>query len=258
MSGLLLGAIAGLVFGLTGAGGSVLAVPLLVFGLGWTVAQAVPVALLAVSAAALFGTVATWDVRHVRYRAAVLMASVGMLTAPLGLVAADEIPPHLTAGLFATVLVVVAVRMLLSRPDDKAPLVRICQLDPGGRFVWTPRCAALLAGTGTASGFLSGLLGVGGGFIVVPALRATSPLSMHSAIATSVMAIALTSGGTVAVSIAMGRPYPWAEAAPFVAGAMAGMLSGRLLGPRVAGATLQRALAVSMLAVAILMVVREF
>lgn len=76
-----LGMVAGLVLGLTGAGGSILALPLLMFGLGWTLPQAAPVALLAVSAAATFGTVVAWDVRFVRYRAALLMSAAGAVAA---------------------------------------------------------------------------------------------------------------------------------------------------------------------------------
>ena len=74
----LLGAIVGLVLGLTGAGGSIFAVPLLMWGLGWTLPQATPVALLAVCAGASFGTITAWDVELVRYRAAMLMAATSL------------------------------------------------------------------------------------------------------------------------------------------------------------------------------------
>lgn len=266
MLSIALGLITGLVLGLTGAGGSVLAVPLLMWGMGWTLPEAAPVALLAVSASATLGTVTAWRQRIVRYRAALVMAATGMLTAPFGLYAAATLPvPHLT-GIFAAVLGVVAVRMwrqTLVRPeetrvvraavhgaaiDSNAPL---CTVNPAtGRLLWTRRCTLAIIGSGGITGFLSGLLGVGGGFIIVPALRLFTNLPMHSAVATSLMAIALTSAGTAGIAAATGRSLPWLIALPFMAGAIAGMLGGRLLAPKIAGPRLQQGFALVMLLVA--------
>jgi len=86
--------------------------------------------------------------------------------------------------------------------------------------------------------------------VIVPALRATSELSMHSVVATSLMAIALISGVAVAGSLLQGTPMPWLQALPFVGGALGGMLAGRALAPRIAGPRLQMAFAGVMLAVA--------
>jgi uncharacterized membrane protein YfcA len=268
----LLGVVAGLVLGLTGAGGSIFAVPLLVLGLGWSLADAVPVALLAVCAAASFGTVVAWNVAYVRYRAAILMALAGAVTAPLGLQAARLLPAATLSLLFAAVLVVVALRMLRQarRAPAEARIVRatvagngseaggpLCGLHAQtGRLLWTLPCASLIGAIGAATGFLSGLLGVGGGFVIVPSLRAATPLSMHSAIATSLMAIALTSAVTVAAALALGRPLPWAAALPFVGGALLGMLGGRVLAPRIAGPALQAGFAAAMLGVGAIMILR--
>jgi len=122
----LLGAAVGLVLGLTGAGGSILAVPMLMAGLGWTLPQAAPVALLAVCAATAFGTVAAWDVTYVRYRAAMLMALGAVATAPLGLAAARSWPQPLLLGLFTGVLAFVALRMIVQarRAPAEAAVVR--------------------------------------------------------------------------------------------------------------------------------------
>ncbi len=199
-----LGVLVGLVLGLTGAGGSIFAVPLLIWGLGWTLPQAVPVALLAVCIGAGFGTVVAWDVRLVRYRAALLMALGAWLMAPFGLHAARVLAVDILTLSFALVLLLLGVRLLIqaSRTPDDAAVVRatvaVCHLDPGtGRFDWTPLSLAVISAIGALTGFLSGMLGVGGGFVIVPSLRAVTDLSMHSAVATSLMAIALISGGTV-------------------------------------------------------------
>ena len=76
---------------------------------------------------------------------------------------------------------------------------------------------------------------------------------MHSAVATSLMAIALTSAGTVAASMAMGRSMPWIVALPFVLGSVMGMLIGRKIAPRIAGPRLQIGFAVVMLCSAVLL-----
>lgn len=250
----------GLVLGLTGAGGTVLAVPLLMWGFGWTLLQAAPVALVAVFTATAFGTVAAWDVAYVRYRAALLMGVAAMLTAPLGLMLAGVLPEILLTILFSAVMVLVAGRMWLQarRAPEDTNIVRasvagegpratgpICRLQVNtGRIAWTRPCAACIAGIGAVAGLLAGLLGVGGGFVIVPSLRASSELSMHSAVATSLMAIALISAATVAATILQGRDLPWQIAAPFAACSVGGMFAGRWIAPRIAGAKLQQGFSV--------------
>ncbi len=263
---LLLGLIVGAVLGLTGAGGSILAVPLLMAGLGWTLPQAAPVALLAVCASSTFGTVVAWDVTHVRYRAAALMGALALVTAPLGVASAAVLPLPLLTFLFAGVLAFVGLRMLRQalRAPAEAAIVRATVAGDGaatgghwitvnqhGRIVWGPRTAATVGAIGAATGYVAGLLGVGGGFVIVPALRMTSGLSMHSSIATSLMAIALISAIAVGGAILQGVDVDWRAAVPFVLGALAGMLVGRRLAPRIAGSRLQECFAVLMLVVAV-------
>ncbi len=268
----MLGVAVGLVLGLTGAGGSIFAVPLLMFGLDWSLRQAVPVSLLAVCGAALVGTIAAWNVSVVRYRAAMVMAGAGCCTAPLGIFLGEHLAQRALAQVFAAVLALVGVRMLIQarRNPAETRVVRasvagegqpasgpICRVHPqSGRLVWTRSCAVAIAAIGALTGFLSGLLGVGGGFVIVPLLRAATVLSMHSAVATSLMAIALTSGGTVIASVAMGRSLPWSLALPFALGTMGGMLIGRRVAPRLAGPQLQRGFACVMLLAAGLLTMR--
>ena len=271
MLAVVLGLMVGLLLGLTGAGGSVLAVPLLMWGMGWTLPEAAPVALLAVSASAAAGTISAWKQKIVRYRAAMVMAGTGMFTAPLGLIAANHLPLTLLNLIFAGVLVIIAVRMLRQAqqqpnetrvvrasvqsegPDQSGPL---CQMNTDGRLRWTRPCAMAIIGSGAGTGFLSGLLGVGGGFVIVPALRAFTALPFHSAVATSLMTIALTSAGTAVIAVSQGRDLPWLVALPFVAGALAGMGAGRWLAPKIAGPRLQQGFAISVVAVATGLIVK--
>lgn len=271
---LLLGTIVGLVLGLTGAGGSILAVPLLMAGMGWPITQAATVSLLAVAVAAALGTVLAWRHSYVRYRAASLMALAGVIVAPLGIRVADRLHPPVLLMIFAIVLAVVAVRMYRQalRAAQDAAVVRaavagegppaagkICRVNPAtGRLIWNWSVAATLALIGAVTGFLSGLLGVGGGFVIVPALRAVTPLSMHSAVATSLMAIALTSLGTVVGGLLLHRSLPVMVTLPFVAGALIGMLLGRLAAPKLAGQHLQQGFAGIAGIVAGIMALRAF
>ena len=270
---LMLGVAVGLVLGLTGAGGSILAVPLLMAGAALSVPQAAPVALLAVMAAAGLGAARAWRKSYVRYRAASLMAVASLLTAPLGLLAASRLPLATVSLMFAAVLALAGLRLLLQarRAPVEASVLRagvagdgapahgpLCRLNAGtGRIVWTPLSLTAIALVGLVTGFLAGLLGVGGGFVIVPALRALTPLSMHSAVATSLMAIALTSAATVGMHALHSGSYPLALALPFAAGAVAGMLGAQKLAPRIAGASLQQGFALLMLLVAAAMAAKN-
>lgn len=259
---LTLGVITGLLLGLTGAGGSVVALPLLMTGLQWPLTQAAPVALLAVCASATAGTITAWPQKLVRYRAALLMAFAGLFTAPLGLHVATLIPEIVLVPVFVIIIAVVALRMFLQaqRTPDETLVVRAdlhgtavaqrdvpCQVNADGRLRWTPPCMLAITASGAVSGFLSGLLGVGGGFVIVPVLRAVTALPMHGAVATSLMTIALTSAYTLGVTLFSGHGFPLQIAFMFVVGALIGMLLGRYLAPRLAGPTLQKGFAIFLL-----------
>lgn len=251
-----LGLMVGLVLALTGAGGAIIAVPLLVFGLGLTMAQAGPVGLLAVAAAASTGAVLGWRSQILRYRAAGLMAAAGGLMTPFGLWTAQRVPNTPLTVVFALVLAAVAIRMLRQARREQQGLVPVaavappCRLDPAaGRLRWNGRCAAALGAAGALAGFLSGLLGVGGGFILVPSLLAVSDLPMKAIVATSMGVLALVS--TVGVAGAtLGGHMQWQLGWPFAVGALAGLLAGRRFASRLAGPRLQQGFALVALAIA--------
>lgn len=245
MSSAVLGAIVGLILALTGAGGAILAVPLLLFLLHLGVAEAAPIALLAVGLSAAVGTIVGLRTGIVRYRAAVLMAGAGMLCSPLGLWLAHRLPNGSLTLLFAAVLAYVALRMFRqaaepkSKPIPSLPL-QPCQLNTDtGRFIWTAACTRALAVSGIGAGFLSGLLGVGGGFVIVPALRRATNAPVQSIVATSLAVITLVSVSGVLSTAIAGR-MNWQVGLPFAAGATMGMLGGRLVASRLSGPRLQQ------------------
>ena len=247
----MLGLIVGLILALTGAGGAILAVPLLVFGLHLTMVEAGPPALLAVALAAAFGALLGHRKKLLRYKAAMLIAAVGLVLSPVGLWVAHRVPNTPLTLVFAAVLGFVAVRMFFQARNELAGVtaerVRLpppCLIDPAvGKLRWTMPCARVLATCGATAGFLSGLLGVGGGFIIVPALRRFTDLEMRSVVATSLAVIALVSTGGVVTAAASGH-VSWSIASPFAAGAVLGMLGGRVVANRIKGPRLQQAFAV--------------
>lgn len=223
---LALGMVTGLLLGLTGAGGGLVAAPLLVLVMQVPVAQAAPVSLIAVLLSAGTGAVLGLRAGIVRYKAATVMAAAGLLLFPLGHLVAGWVPNRLLMVVFAALLLYQAWRFWGNRHAvvDAAPP---CEINPtSGRFIWNRPCARALLQAGSFAGFLSGLLGVGGGFILVPALRRHTPLEMNAITATVLLVLALVScGGLLQWSVSghLAAHLAW----PFAAGALVGMVAGR-------------------------------
>lgn len=251
-----LGALVGGVLALTGAGGAILAVPLLVFGLGLSMAQAGPIGLLAVALSAGIGAALGWRQGVLRYRAAMLMATAGAAASPAGLWLAQRIPNQPMTVLFALVLAGVALRtlqqaarQLRGAAEDSATSAPCLVDEADGRLRWNRPCALRLLAAGATAGFLSGLLGVGGGFVIVPALLAVSNLPMRAVTTTSLGVLALVSSAAVLQSALAGR-LALDLALPFAAGALGGLLLARGAASRLAGPRLQQAFAAMSLLVA--------
>ena len=258
----LLGALVGLVLGLTGAGGGILAVPALVFGMGWTMQQAAPVALIAVAGGAAVGAVEGFRKRLVRWRAALLMALAAFPCTFVGVRAAHHLPQQWLSGTFALVMLLVAARLLHGawRNADPAAessmaLARIDQKT--GRIHWTWPTAALIAAIGALTGFMTGLLGVGGGFVIVPLLRRYSSVSMHGVVATSLLVIAVVSSGGVAIALLHGAVLPLPASAWFAGATAAGMLLGRRLVKSLSARQVQYGFALVLALVALGMLARS-
>ena len=258
------GVVMGLVLGLTGAGGGILAVPALVLGLGWSMTQAAPVALFAVGSAAAVGAID--GLRHglVRYRAALLIALLGAIFSPLGIYFAHQLPEKILMLLFSLLMVMVAVRMLRRERQDAGPSdhghanwgQKNCMLDQQtGRFSWTAKCTATLAALGAVTGVVSGLLGVGGGFLIVPAFKQLTDVQMRGIVATSLMVISLISLigviGAFHAGVRIDR-----QGVAFIVASILGMLIGRRLCAHVPARALQVGFASVCVVVALYMLVK--
>lgn len=253
---LILGILVGGIMGLSGAGGGILAVPALVGGLGWTVQEAAPVALIAVGSGASIGALHGLRRGQVRYRAAMLMAAVGAPCTSPGVQLAHRLSPQWLSGAFALLLLVLATRLIRQtlgvqhgRRDSKSPVGRLHPVT--GRFVWTWPTALALSAIGGCAGFVSGLLGVGGGFIIVPLLRRFTRMSMHGIAPTSLLVIALVSIGGVASALLHGATPPFGMTVLFSAAAIAGTLIGRQFAQRLSPAHVQLGFAALLVLVAL-------
>ncbi|MET9887367.1 sulfite exporter TauE/SafE family protein [Streptomyces sp. NPDC006430] len=237
---LVAGAVIGLALGALGGGGSVLAVPALIYLLGFTPAAATTASLIIVTAtsAAALSTHATSG--NVRWKTGALFAAAGILPAVVTATLAVRVPEPVLTAAFAAVAGLAALRMLkTSAPDEEPRTVR----------------PARAAGAGAGLGAITGFLGVGGGFLAVPALVGVVGLRMRPAVGTSLLVITVNSLAALAVRTSSAAPLDWAVIAPFTGAAILGAWDGKRLAAKIAGPTLQRIFAVVLLAVAAFMLV---
>lgn len=264
---LLFGAVVGLSLGLTGGGGAIFAVPLLVYGLGVPAREAVAISLAAVGATSFVGFLHRWKVGEVELRTGFLFAVAGMLGAPISAWIAGFLPEAVLLLLFAGLMMVVAVRLWqqASPPIAAVPACPTpdhldrpsCRRDAAGVLILDSRCAILLLIVGLLTGVLSGAFGVGGGFVIVPALVLFSGMSIHRAVGTSLMVIALVSVSGVATQLGAGHAIDPVVTGLFVLGGITGLFAGQQIGRRLSGPALQKVFAIAILAVALFVIVRN-
>lgn len=254
---LVLGGFVGAVLGLTGAGGGILAVPALVVGMSWPMQQATPVALIAVAGSAALGALEGFRRGLVRYRAALLMAVAGVPLTTLGVRLAHVLPQRLLLTLFALTMLVVAGRLLRqalrrqATDTDASPLC-VGRVNPDtGRLVWSWPVGIALASTGAVTGLMTGLLGVGGGFVIVPMLRKFTNVSMHGVVATSLMVIALVGTGGVLATLVSGTRAPLDVTLWLTVATALGMAAGRGASRHLAARHVQASFAAVLVCVAL-------
>jgi len=268
---LLIGVLIGLVLGLTGAGGSIFAVPLLVLLLSLPVNEAVGIALGTVAVSALYGTVNNWHHKTILWIPALILAVFGALLAPLGKWLGHQIQDTQLLGAFSLLAIVIAARMWRQtiKHPELARVVRsgeispgefmkpVCRASPTGQFKWRFPCVGSLVLGGLVVGLLTGLFGVGGGFLIVPLLLFLTQVSMQQAVGTSLLIITVVSGAGF-VSYAVTSPeLDWQLLGLLSAGGLVGMFIGHLVGHKIAGPQLQRVFAASLVLVAILMMANQ-
>lgn len=236
----------GLSLGLVGGGGSILAVPVLVYVIGEPVRQATTESLLIVGVTALIGGLDQARGGRVRWRIAGGFGAGGVVGAIAG-TAANSLA-NATSILFAFALVMlVAAYAMLRRTGEHTDE----SIDVRGRTLWL---RVVPAGVGV--GFLTGFFGVGGGFVIVPALVLLLGLPMPVAVGTSLLVIALTSASALAAHLVHGS-IGWTVAAVFTAAAIGGTLAGSRLGARLSTVRLTQIFAGLIVAVALFLIAKN-
>lgn len=242
------GALVGAALGLTGGGGGVLAVPLLVYGLSLAPREAVGVSLASVGGTAFFGAVPRLFRGQVRLRSGLLIAISGVIAAPVGNWVQRQISEQALLLLFGALMFLISWRMW--RKGAEEPNESGCQDESED----SSQGALLLVAMGLVTGFLSGMLGVGGGFVLVPALVLFTNMPIHQAVPTSLLAITFISASGVMSYLFSGQSLSGETVFPFLLGGFAGLLIGSRISKFLDGPSLQRVFSVGVILVALFVI----
>jgi uncharacterized membrane protein YfcA len=213
--GLASGMLVGFSLGLVGGGGSILAVPLMVYVVG----VPEPHVAIGTSAIAVAANAAVNLSNHARggtvvWSCALVFAAAGMIGAFGGSILGKMVDGQKLLALFALVMIVIALLMLKTRSRIGLPDVKISMAN-----------MPAIVGLGLATGTLSGFFGIGGGFLIVPALMLATGMPIMNAVSSSLVAVTAF-GMTTAASYAWSGLVSWALAGLFVAGGILGGLAG--------------------------------
>ncbi len=269
---ILYGVVVGLTLGLTGGGGSIFAVPLLVYGVGVGPHQAVAISLAAVGATAAIGAIHRLRRGEVEIGVGLIFAAAGSLGTPVGAWIGARLSAGLLLLVFAGLMLFIAARMWrrASKSPEESRIVRAstwddddtsgpaCRHDPTGRLRLTDKCTIAMSVVGLVTGILSGLLGVGGGFIIVPALMFFSTLGVYRAVATSLLVITIVGAAGLISHLAAGNALDLSLTATFVVGGAIGMGLGTKLSLRLSGPALQRLFSAAILVLACFILAKHF
>ncbi|HEU4589212.1 MAG TPA: sulfite exporter TauE/SafE family protein [Gemmatimonadales bacterium] len=239
--GFSLAALIGLSLGFLGGGGSILTVPILVYVLGFTAKSAIAMSLPIVGATSLVGAVGHWRAGNVRLQTALLFGLAAMAGAFVGARAAGFLTGAVQLAILAVVMLAAAVSMLRGGIGSRRDSTHAAELEAGPAL-------ALLLPTALGTGVLTGIVGIGGGVLIVPALVLFARVPMRQAVGTSLVVIAMNSvagaagyAGRVAV--------PWSFMAAFTGVAILGIVAGTALVRYVPQAQLKRAFALVLVGV---------
>ncbi|MEN6544144.1 sulfite exporter TauE/SafE family protein [Parvibaculum sp.] len=238
------GALIGLTLGLIGGGGSILAVPLLVYVVGVASPHvAIGTSAIAVAANALVGVALHARARSVKWPCALVFAGSGIVGAFLGARVGKAVGGEFLLFLFGLVMIAVGVTMLLRKGEGGNPDVHLDQAS-------APALLPSLTGYGLGVGLLSGFFGIGGGFLIVPGLINATNMPILFAVGSSLVSVAAF-GLATASSYALAGLVDWHVAALLLAGGVVGALIGTALARKLAA---KKALLARIFAVIVMLV----
>lgn len=234
---ILSGSVVGLLLGATGGGGSLIAIPLLVYVIGVPIQKATALSLVVVGYSALFGAWQAHRKGMVRGMAAVLFSSSGMIGAWVGAHGQHLVSANVVLLLFGFLLCGISIWTFWKGRMESPEKV-----DDGCAKQFSPACAVKALGIGFGVGLLTGFFGVGGGFLIVPALLFVMGFPIKMAIGTSMLSIALISMGGIIGHLKLVQ-IDLKLTALIIAGSLVGMIVGTRIGRTADQHTLQKAFA---------------
>lgn len=221
------GAVVGLILALVGGGGSILAVPLLIYVVGVPSTHvAIGTGAVAVAGSTLAGLIAHGRRGTIKWRCALVFSAAGIVGALAGSSLAKITDGTMLLALFGLLMLVVGVTMLVRRSEAGDPGVLLTRLNAG-------RLAPRLVVIGFAVGALSGFFGIGGGFLIVPGLMLATAMPLLNAVGTSLVAV-FSFGAATAANYSISGLVDWTIAALFVGGGALGGVVGAWLSKRLA------------------------
>jgi uncharacterized membrane protein YfcA len=239
----ILALVVGVTLGLLGGGGSILTLPMLVYVVHVADKPAIASSLFVVGVTSLVGAVSHARAGNVRFGVGVLFGVAGMGGAVGGSYVAHLLPGSALLVGFAAVMLVTSLAMMRKRGGDAE----------GSGQVALPKAIAI----GAAVGFVSGLIGAGGGFLIVPALTLAGGLGMRHAIGTSLLVITMQSAAGFVGHLVNHTPVPWTLVLVVGATSVVGSLVGARMAPHVPPARLRAGFAWLVLAMGVFMLAKQ-
>ena len=241
----------GVLLGLVGGGGSILAVPALLYGVGMPLSRAIPTALLVVGVSSAAAAVPRMVHREIGWRIAAVFGGAGVPAAFGGAALNRMLPSRLLLFGFVALMLIAAWRMLQKDEQTGGD----CAL-PGGGVNWRS-CLPKAIASGAGVGFITGLFGVGGGFVIVPALVLLLGLPMTVAVGTSLVIISINSAAGFLAHLGATSLDETVTIA-FTLAAVAGALGAGRIGSRLSGVRLRQGFAYLVIAVAAFVALNAF
>ncbi len=215
IAALSLGLFVGIVLGVVGGGGSIIAVPALVYGVGMSPAEAIPTSLLVVGISSLAALIPRLR-EGINWPVVLIVGAAGIPAAWGGTAVGRLLDPNVLMLAFAVIMAVAGIRMLMRSTETEGS----CSTGPNRAF---RSCAPKAVGVGVVVGFLTGLLGVGGGFLITPALTLFLGLRMKQAVGSSLAIIVINSAAGFGAHAA-GFTIDWPSVLSFAIPAILGSL----------------------------------
>lgn len=246
----------GLMAGLVGIGGGAMVIPLLNLGFGLPILNATATSLFTVFCTSCSGTLGHVRNRTTNLKMALVLAIPGLCLAPLGAILAGRTPAPVLTCITAAILIIPIIQNVTSAYKQR----KAGEPDPAREIRWSeehldPRTLAVCIPAGAFAGFCSGLVGLGGGFVIIPIMSGLLKRGMHEVTATSVTFIFLTSiAGTVTHALA--GDISWLYGILIAVGSVPGALIGARLSKRVDGLYLKYILAAVLVFVCITLFIR--